>query len=530
MLPSKRSQFLSNETKALLCCLALWVVSCRTQAAIIAASSISLADVSNAVALAHTGDTVVVPAGTATWDGSLYVSNNITIEGAGMGESVIIDNAPRQPPYPGMIALYPTGTNLMRFTGFTLEGGANTAMYVHAIFQIMGGGNDVTNNWVRVDNCMFTNLYSSPDILVVDAIGVIDHCVFDTTGQAIQVQAPDWGGGNWGNGSWADDPYWGSSKFLFIENNVFYSATPLAGGVDSYEGARWVFRYNICTNASLTLHGTEGQGRGAKELEAYDNLFVSTSLGTLGQFRSGSGILFGNAFVNYNSFMGLETYRLFNRSANWGGSCGYNSYDSNDVAGGVYYTGTHTGTNGSPVLVDKNANWTPNEWAGTDREFVLNNLSQSMSGWGTTTNLYSFIEGNTSNSITFYYYTGYGYTNLFFNNGDTYQIRAVFRSLDQPGMGKGDLLSGLPAAPAQWPNEVSEPLYAWGNTQNGTTITNFFSTDETGEVIENRDFFNNTPKPGYTPFTYPHPLDTGEGPPLGDAPLAPPTGLRVVSR
>jgi hypothetical protein len=36
---------------------------------------------------------------------------------------------------------------------------------------------------------------------------------------------------------------------------------------------------------------------------------------------------------------------------------------------------------------------------------------------------------------------------------------------------------------------------------------------------ENRDFYNNTPKPGYKPYIYPHPL-TG---------LAPPSDLTVVT-
>ncbi|HEY4952008.1 MAG TPA: hypothetical protein VII71_01320, partial [Verrucomicrobiae bacterium] len=56
---------------------------------------------------------------------------------------------------------------------------------------------------------------------------------------------------------------------------------------------------------------------------------------------------------------------------------------------------------------------------------------------------------------------------------------------------------------AGWPHEVSEPLYVWGNTLNGnpTGLSSGYPN-----IQENRDFFNNTPKPGYVPFTFPHPL------------------------
>ena len=32
-------------------------------------------------------------------------------------------------------------------------------------------------------------------------------------------------------------------------------------------------------------------------------------------------------------------------------------------------------------------------------------------------------------------------------------------------------------------------------------------------LVEGRDYYNNTPMPGYTPYTYPHPLTKGLPPP-----------------
>jgi len=102
--------------------------------------------------------------------------------------------------------------------------------------------------------------------------------------------------------------------------------------------------------------------------------------------------------------------------------------------------------------------------------------------------------------------------------------------LDQPGRGAGDLLTGGVMNPvntargnvAAWPRQPLEPIYAWGNLLNGVP-TNMKSA-QPGYLAEGRDFFN-TVKPGYTPYTYPHPLTTGAG--SNNPPPAPPQNLTV---
>jgi hypothetical protein len=80
-----------------------------------------------------------------------------------------------------------------------------------------------------------------------------------------------------------------------------------------------------------------------------------------------------------------------------------------------------------------------------------------------------------------------------------------YMCLDQPGAGKGDLLSNFNATPVGWPHQASDPTYAWNNKVNGT-LSNMVS-NAPSVVVEGRDFFN-TVKPGYTPYVYPHPLVT----------------------
>lgn len=70
------------------------------------------------------------------------------------------------------------------------------------------------------------------------------------------------------------------------------------------------------------------------------------------------------------------------------------------------------------------------------------------------------------------------------------------------------------------------PAFAWGNTVNGARMPMAASTHsgpgypsgQPGDpnvasvIKENRDFLNDTPKPSYTAFTYPHPLTTNSPP------------------
>jgi hypothetical protein len=65
-------------------------------------------------------------------------------------------------------------------------------------------------------------------------------------------------------------------------------------------------------------------------------------------------------------------------------------------------------------------------------------------------------------------------------------------------------------------SQASHPLYVWNNTKNGSaadvTVYNNWAgcidPQPSDHIKENRDYFM-TPKPDYTPYTYPHPLTTG---------------------
>lgn len=67
----------------------------RVNGAVFEAKSVSLSDVQAAIRAAKDGDTVTVPAGTATWTSTLNITNNITLQGAGAASTIIVDDVPQ---------------------------------------------------------------------------------------------------------------------------------------------------------------------------------------------------------------------------------------------------------------------------------------------------------------------------------------------------------------------------------------------------------------------------------------------------
>lgn len=94
-----------------------------------------------------------------------------------------------------------------------------------------------------------------------------------------------------------------------------------------------------------------------------------------------------------------------------------------------------------------------------------------------------------------------------------------YACLDQPGMGKGDLLSGATPS-AAWPHQASEPIYEWANTWVDNGNGGNIGGGSTVTIVTGRDFIHGA-MPGYTPYTYPHPL-------TGGSPLPPSALIRIV--
>ncbi|HVN81781.1 MAG TPA: hypothetical protein VMW38_22540 [Terriglobia bacterium] len=82
-----------------------------------------------------------------------------------------------------------------------------------------------------------------------------------------------------------------------------------------------------------------------------------------------------------------------------------------------------------------------------------------------------------------------------------------YRCVDQPGAGTSKLLGPDPSGtvtPANiWVGNVLDPIYVWNNTLNGSANN---TVGGSTNVTASRDYYTGLARPGYTAYTYPHPL------------------------
>jgi hypothetical protein len=500
-----------------------------TTAATISAKSAALIDVQSAIALAVDGDTVVVPAGTASWTSALDVTKGITIQGATTitgtrdnptvtDATIILDDVARTNTLTAIVrATIPLG-KYFRLSGFTFKAGSLTTIANNGGIRLTG-----RSQAMRLDHCHFVSLYQNPFISNAGWIyGLIDHCVLELThagAESFSVGHDEWGESTMGDGSWADDTYFGSEKFLFIEDCTFNRT--VGGGLDCYSGGRYVARYNRFNDLGIQSHGTEttARHRSARAIEVYNNTFNYTQAQTFGELRGGTLLIHDNIWtgVRLDRGISLACYREYYPYKPWGAASGANTLDSNDPHG-VYLSGTAGTGSGTNTLVVPGAGWTANQWVGYT---AINTTQTFASGAGQGQPPSSWIMSNTSDTITVKSDAGIDGPNTSFAVGDNFEIRKVLVALDQPGRGRGALIQSVadPAASGvPWPNQALDPVYSWNNKR-ASDNSDVLIGCGTPTIQEGRDFYNNTAKPGYTPYTYPHPLTI----------LAPPSNLNIAA-
>jgi hypothetical protein len=462
-------------------------------AATINAKSTSQSDVASAITSAADGDTVTIPGGTASWTRTLRVRKGITIQGAGVGVTIVKDNVQSGP----LIQWTLAAGRPARLTGIEFQDGGRTTSVGAPGGVLHVDGSNTDGSSFRWDNCKWNNVNGAPVLDTV--IGVIDHCAFvtDKFGNAIYIYGSSWNGQDNGDGSWAAPTGFGSSQFLFIEDCSFsHGQQSLRDVTDAYAGARFVVRHCAIFNGGPHNHGTESTGRtrGSRAMEVYNNTYTGTDLNRfVGGSRSG-GVLFHDNSIS--GYWGAPVFTLVNVRnympfTPWGGADGTNAWDVNEP--NAFFTGTAAANSSRTTVTISGANWRANQWAG----YVLRRTSNLCNS-----NSLNFGEilANTSNTIT--YTSNGGYPNppdMSICAGDTLEIRKVDHALDQCGRAGGSLITGdALVRPVGWTNQVTEPCYSWNNGK-----ANF----EGGPGVRFEvHYFNNTPMPGYTPYVYPHPL------------------------
>jgi hypothetical protein len=135
------------------------------------------------------------------------------------------------------------------------------------------------------------------------------------------------------------------------------------------------------------------------------------------------------------------------------------------------------------------------------------------------------------------------------NRDDSIPCQTAYPAARQTGIGwsiNSDQPYGTPVVQADGIGQISDPLYCWNDSgpliaEEGNSYVglNQYTPDQcgNGELIgtflqEGRDYFVGTAMPGWTPYTYPHPLHSAyaSGNPTGTPASTPPPpqNLRVV--
>jgi hypothetical protein len=499
-----------------------------------AAASASYADVAAAIALASAGDSVTVPAGSATWATPITYSKAITLQGNGTGSTVITATG-------GGIAVTGTEGSSFRITGLEFAISAGQAIYT------LGNCHSF-----RIDHCKIMATGYTYGILVGSLddtdqqYGVIDNCIFDNCKVLVMPGV--------GDKSWKEPTGLGTDASVYIEDCTFtQSDLSFANCIDSNNGSRYVFRNNTVSDDFIMAHPLQNAGetfftRGSRKWEVYDNTITATTSAAhwsaIGM-SGGTGVIFNNEVVNnvgvanpFDFAITVSNKRTYeNVGYGLGIANGGNIIDGNTaVATG---TGAHSGANGAAILTCAGKTWTPDAYIGN----YVYNLTDGSKG---------AITDNDGTTVTA---TLSGGTDNDWDTGDTFKITNGYPALDQPGRGidYSLVVQALPAYNSSYQPQALEPIYVWGNTLDGSANGMVIADSCEKHIVENRDFYDdpvsfdgtagvgvgllaarpatcttgvgywatdtnilyravatNTWEAYYTPYTYPHPL-RGEG-------------------
>lgn len=565
--------------------LLLLLIVLHSRAATINADSASHTDVTAAIAAASDGDTVVIPSGTALYTSALTLTKAITLQGAGIGQTIIQDGLSSYGAYLLNVTLVEDLTT--RITGIEFEDGAGSYGAGQAN-RIRISGTSIDDRRIRIDNCKFDSL-CGPVFVFYTCLGVVDdniilgkssgipaflgHVINSSWGRTVDTSA-------WGDGAFTNANEFGSERFLFFEDNKItnlYAASALTM-LDGHSGSRYVVRSNVIHKGSFEIHGPEAaRTRGGRAFEVYRNVLTSDgSRSSPLYMRGGVGVVWSNAIDGWTTsavFSLLDNRTRDNIFAPFNGADGRNGWDKNNV-GTPFDTGTATSA-GTLTVTASAESWTPDAWIGytvrrTSGKAVASltrsgstctvtstghgfSTGNKVSIWGSdqypfngTKNItvtgsdtftftsdflpaettatgtikcalghnFALILDNTGTQLTFADAVSGTDYRLIFAAADTFEINKVDQSMDQIGVIGGTSLDGVNVPTAVWSNtQTVSPWYEWNNYREAGADVDFstgFSGGVYPTIVSGTHFHNDTPAPGYTPYTYPHPL-RGEG-------------------
>jgi hypothetical protein len=486
----------------------------------------------------NTNSTVIVniPSGTSSWTSNITYTipaavTNLTIQGAtninctgtagtsGYACSAS-DNTVIQDSYavngPAILKIITGNSNTsFRMTGLTIEGGSiGTASNNKYGVVVLGGS---TQNLRFDHNHINNNTYSpatiSAWVLVGGSIvGVMDHNIVDlgsNTSDAngfLAFNTVGDGVGN-GDGTWAAASGFGTDKFLFMESNVFN------GGYsdDCTFAGRFVSRYNYFNNntSAVQTHATKssaGPERGCRAFEVYHNYITRNSPGDapIGT-KVGTGLVWGNtlaAGTYYNFFAAVVDRNAVTTETSTPNGWGYCGTTMNSNGVGSSWDG-NTG-NGYPCLDGVGRGQTQQSLNGANFPGRLNSATGSIS-WPRQYLEPVYLWNNTVPSGNL----------LSIRDTITTTNRDIYADCGTAGSGCSGSFTGAAGTGygslSNRPGSCSAgPGGTYFTSPTGSYGVAYFATDANGG---NGELYvctsANTWTAVYQPYTYPHPLVSG---------------------
>ncbi len=280
------------------------------------AASATQAEVSACVTAAASGDTIIVPAGSASWSSPIALpgTKDLTIKGGGGATTMTCSGTPGSAGYTCTATNSTSltcnngcfGLNLAashRVTGFTMTG--NGSGYLLSCDT----GNQNVSKHFRVDhNRLVSTSGWQPircfgDSNAVHPRGIWDHNRLEN-GIAIHTNGTDFllSEANYQHQLWAQDPEIGGLSRVFLEDNYFVTSVQTTNFSDGNYAARVAIRFNTTNGPTITgfeFHSPQGENRGYHSWEVYGNTL--TNLDTtddcyhgIASIRGGTGMFFNN--------------------------------------------------------------------------------------------------------------------------------------------------------------------------------------------------------------------------------------------
>jgi hypothetical protein len=310
--------------------------------------------VNTAIASARDGDTVLLTCpGIVIWTSTVIIPNTKGITLSVQGGTNTPKASARFPltvsstANPILQVNCEDNNSLTRVTGFKFR---NTIVSTSGAVFVQGRGKGKTGvGCFRIDNNFFDSIqlpqadlsgtitvWSSTGVMT----GVIDNnTLYDssyTDGYAISIQER-WqsGGSGWpyaGQNAWTRTFAFGTSDFIFIEDNLFENISRYTRHfIAAIQGAKYVVRNNVFNTAKDNLgiqaeqveaHGfcfCNSIGAGTRGGEIYRNTFQGAEVANSVLLRGGTWLVYDNTWLNPPSgeFIYLREYR-----AGSSGMCG----------------------------------------------------------------------------------------------------------------------------------------------------------------------------------------------------------------